>query len=123
MEAILDTNFIISCIMKKIDFLEELHELGFLPVLPREVMQELKDLKKGRTSRDERTAIDVAFKIFEKTKIKKTALGQGKVDDWLIKKGSKEGVYIATLDNGIKRAVPNRIVILNAQKKLGAERS
>lgn len=124
MEAILDTNFIISCILKKIDFLEELKELGFVPVLPREVMQEMKDLKKeNKTSHDERTAIDMAFQMFEKSKIKKVSLGKGKVDDWLIKKGSKEGVYIATLDNGIKRAVPNRIVILNAQKKLGAERS
>ena len=123
MEAILDTNFIISCILKKIDFIEELRELGFVPILPREVLQEMKDLKKeGKTSHAERVAIDVAFKIFEQEKMKKISLGKGKVDSLLINKG-REGVYIATLDREIKRAVPNRIVILGAQKKLGAERS
>lgn len=121
MEVILDTNFIISCIIKRIDFLEELLELGFVPVLPREVMQEMKDLRQGKTSREERVAIDIAFKMFEEKKIKKLSFGRGKVDDSLIKKG-KTGVYIATLDKEIKRAVPNRVVIMDAQKKLGVER-
>lgn len=122
MEAVLDTNFIISCIIKRIDFLEELKQLGFVPVLPREVMQEMKDLKReGKVSREERVAIDIAFKMFEDNKIRKLSFGSGKVDDALIKKG-KTGVYIATLDKEIKRAVPNRIVIVDAQKKLGVER-
>jgi len=121
MEVILDTNFIISCVLKRIDFLEELKELGFVPVLPREVMQEMKDLKQGKISREDKVAIEVAFKMFEEKKIKKLSFGRGKVDDSLIKKG-KKGVYIATLDREIKRAVPNRIVILEAQNKLGVER-
>lgn len=122
MEVILDANFIISCIIKRIDFLDELKQLGFVPVLPREVMQEMKDLKRGgKTSREERAAIDIAFKMFEDAKIKKLSFGSGKVDDALIKKG-KQGVYIATLDRGIKREIPNRIVIMDAQKKLGIER-
>ena len=123
MEAILDTNFIISCVMKKIDFIEQLKELGFTPILPREVFQELKDLQlKNKTSHDERTAIDVAFQLFESAKVKKTKLGGASVDDGLIKKG-KEGIHIATLDNGIKMRVPNKIVIQNAQKRVAVERS
>ena len=121
MEVLLDTNFIISCILKKIDFISQLENKGFKIVVPREVLQELKDLKfNGRTSGNERTAIDVALDVLYSKKVKKTTIGEGKVDDLLIKKG-KQGVYIATLDAGIKRQVPNRIVIFNAKKEVGIE--
>src|SRR3989344_212441 len=107
MEALLDTNFIVSCILKKIDFLEELEGMGFKVILPREVLQELKDLKKKRISHDERVAIALAFKLFSSSRrVKKMTMGHNIVDNALIEKG-KEGFYIATLDNGIKRQVPN----------------
>ena len=123
MEVILDTNFIISCILKRIDFLSELEGLGFRIKVPREVLQELKDLKKeGRTSHEERVAIDVGFDMLGKKNIKKMKLGGKNVDDGLISRG-REGFYIATLDRVIKREVPNRVVILVAQNKLGIERS
>ena len=111
MEVVLDTNFIISCLLKKIDFLDELKKMGFKVVVPHEVIEELKDLKKNsKISHEERIAIAVAFEIFEKEKVKKIKLGGSNVDEGLIKKG-KEGVYIATLDNGIKLRVPNKVVI------------
>ena len=123
MEVIIDTNFVISCIKKKIDFIEQLQEIGFRIALPREVLQELKDLKtRKETSRSDRDAIELAFKIFENQKLNKIRLGEGKVDDGLIKKG-KEGAYIATLDNGIKRQIPNKVVILDSKNRVEIERS
>lgn len=122
MEVLLDANFIISCILKRIDFIEQLKEIGFKIVVPREVMQELKDLKfNNTTSHEERTAIRVALEMLQNKKIKKTTVGKGRVDDLLIKKG-KEGVYIATLDNVIKRNIPNKIIIFDAKKEVGIER-
>ena len=122
MKALLDTNFIISCIVKKIDFLSQLEEKGFKVVVPREVLQEIKDLKReSKISHEERTAIDIALQMLSSKDIKKITIGQGKVDDLLIKKG-QEGVYIATLDNDIKRKVPNRIVIFSSKKEVGIER-
>jgi hypothetical protein len=44
-----------------------------------------------------------------------------KVDEALIKKGT-EGAYIATLDNVIKRNVPNRILINNSKKSVMIDR-
>ncbi|MEM4271110.1 MAG: hypothetical protein QXO70_03380, partial [Candidatus Pacearchaeota archaeon] len=70
MEVLLDSNFIISCVKKKIDFIEELEKLGFKVILPREVLQELKDLKMESYHSD-RVAINVALEMFEKRKIKK----------------------------------------------------
>jgi len=122
MEVILDTNFIISCILKRIDFIEQLTEKGFKIVVPREAIEELKDLKlSNKVSHEERVAINVALELLEKKEIKRIKLGKMRVDDGLVKKG-KEGVYIATLDNGIKRQVPNRVVILDSKKEVGVER-
>jgi len=123
MEVLVDTNFIISCLMKRIDFMEELEGMGFKIVVPREVMQELKDLKReGRTSREKRMVIGLVLDMFEKIKLKKTTLGGKTVDDGLIRKGH-EGAYIATLDRGILDNVPNKIVILAAKRKLAVKRS
>ncbi len=121
MKVLLDSSFILSCVMKRIDFLSQLEEQGFRVEVPREVLQELKDLKhKDKTSRDERTAIDTALQMIEGRKIKKTTLGEGSVDEWLIRRGN-EGFFIATLDNEIKRSVPNKIVIFDSKKSVGAE--
>lgn len=127
MEVILDTSFIISCIRKKIDFLSQLEEQGFKVVLPREVMQELKDVRtNSRQSREDRNIAILALGMIEKNKVKKMTMGrrmnEEKVDDALIRKG-KEGFYIATLDNVIKRAISNKVVIFNAKKSVGVERS
>jgi rRNA-processing protein FCF1 len=122
MEVILDSSFIVSAMLARIDFLTELKKSGFKVVVPREVVQELKDLKfrKGQ-SREVRAAIDAAIEIFDSNKVKKIGFGAGKVDDKLIEKG-KAGAYIATLDKGIQREVPNRVVILSANKSIRIER-
>jgi len=122
MEVILDTNFIISCMLKRIDFMEQLGNLGFVVKIPKEVIEELKDLKNDnkKTSRKEREIINVALSWLEEKKVKKIKLG-GKVDLKLIERG-KEGIYIATLDNGIKREIPNKVVINNAAGRVEVAR-
>ena len=120
MEVILDSNFIISCLKRKIDFVENLEEMGFKILLPREVFQELKDLRLKVTT-EERSLIDVALELFTKKKIKKMTLGGKNVDEGLILKG-RDGYYIATLDNAIRRVVPNIVVIDSARNKLMIER-
>ena len=119
MEVLLDSNFIISCIRKKIDFITQLEDEGFKGLLPLEVFQELKDLRL-KVPHDDRAAIDIAFKIFESKKVKKTTLGQNSVDVGLIEKG-KAGFYIATLDKAIKNEIPNKIVIFASQNRIGIE--
>ena len=122
MEVLLDTNFIISCLLKKIDFLEILNEKGFRIIVPREVLQELKDLRRDeKTSRAERQAIELSFQILVRKKVEKVNVGGRTVDEGLVAKG-QQGAYIATLDRGIKVKVPNRVVIDNAAKSLKIER-
>lgn len=122
MKVLLDSCFIISCVKRRIDFVQELKEMGFVVVVPREVLQELKDLKdKKRTSRETRTVIDVALELIEMNKVSKTSIGKGKVDEELIKKG-KEGIFIATLDKGIKDNVPNKVFIISSKNSLGVQK-
>lgn len=119
MEVLLDSSFIISCIRKRIDFLSQLEEQGFKVKIPTEVIQELKDVRKGsKTSQQDRVAIDVAFEMFENRKIKKVKIGGKNVDAGLIMKG-KEGYYIATLDGGIKHEIPRRIIIFSSKGIVG----
>lgn len=113
MEAVLDTNFIISCVKKKIDFFSHLEESGFKVAVPKEVIDELKDLRL-KTRHDDKVAIDLALEMLNGKNVNKIKLGSGKVDDRLIEIGRK-GAYIATLDAYIKRSVPN-VVIIDSRK-------
>ncbi len=121
MEVLLDSSFIISCVRKRIDFISQLEEQGFKIVVPREVLQEMKDLRlKSKTSHEDRIAIDVALDLIMRAKIKKNSFGKGKVDNYLIEMG-KKGIHIATLDREIKRQVPNKVVIFEARNGVGVE--
>ncbi len=121
MQVLLDSSFIISCVRDRIDFLTQLEEQGFTPVVPREILQEMKDLRvSNRSSREDRIAIGVALEMIEQKGVKKNSLGKGRVDDFLIQRG-QAGVFIATLDNGIKKRITKKIVIFKAQNRVGVE--
>lgn len=121
MEVLLDSNFIISCIKKKIDFIAELETMGFKVLLPKEVYEEIKDLKFNSPPAN-KAAINVALELFSKRKVKKMGLGKKPVDEGLIEMG-KRGAYIATLDSAIKRVVPNKVVISESSNRLVIERN
>ena len=121
MQVLLDSSFIISCVRDRIDFISQLEEQGFTPVVPREVLQEMKDLRtSNRASHEDRAAVDVALEMIEQKGVKKNSLGKGRVDDFLIRRG-QEGIFIATLDKGIKKRIPKKIVIFKAQNRVGVE--
>lgn len=120
MEAILDGSFMLHGIRNGIDFLSQLEEQGFKIKIPREVLQELKDAKLKLKPND-RLSLNILFELLEKRKIKKLGLGQGRIDLQLIKLG-REGAYIATMDNAIRRSVKNSIIISNNSKQIVVER-
>ena len=121
MEVILDTSFIVSCIKKKIDFITELEGQGFKVLLPKEVFEEIKDLRLN-SDRNTKVASEVALELLKKRKVKNVTLGDRQVDEGLIEFG-KKGAYIATLDAAIKRSVSNRVVISESSNSLVVERS
>lgn len=117
MKVILDTNFIVTCLREKIDFIGQLEEQGYEILVPKEVIEEMKDIRSD-LPHDGKMAVDIGIKLIEQRKLKKISLGKKKVDDGLIEKG-REGYHIATLDNGIREMVESSIIIHKAQKRVG----
>lgn len=121
MEVILDSNFIVSCVKHKIDFVTELEGMGFKVLLPKEVFEEIKDLRLN-SDHETKVAVEVALELFKKRKVKSVTLGRKQVDEGLIEFG-KKGAYIATLDGVIKRQVPNKVCISESGNNIVVERS
>lgn len=119
MNVLLDTSFVLSCVKKRIDFFSQLEEQGFVVKVPHEVINELKDLRKTARHGD-KTIIDTALALLSRPSVQKIKLGRRSVDEGLIFRAS-EGYHIATLDKGIKHKVSQRIVIFDAQNRVGIE--
>ncbi len=118
MEVILDTGFIMNCLRKRLDFLTQLEDSGFKIQVPREVLQELKDIRfESIASRLDRDLIASALEMLNKKKVKHTTMGQIRKDHWLLKKAA-EGYYIATTNSLIKNRIPYRIEIVESSHKL-----
>lgn len=116
--CLLDTNFILSCIRKKIDFFDELKTMGFQVMVPIQVVNELKVLK-SRKSQILQTNSKVALELLKKRKYEKIDLQDDKVDRAIVKfsKNNKE-VAIATLDRDLRDKLKSRIVFIRGQKSL-----
>lgn len=117
----MDGSFMLNAIRNKIDFLDQLEQMGFVPKVPREVLQELKDLH-GRSKFANRAILDQLFELIEKRGVKKLGLGVGKVDEQLLKLG-KKGIYIATTDSTLGRMIPNRVTLSVSKKQVSVERA
>jgi len=106
--ALLDTNFIITCIKQKIDFFEELRFMGFEIIIPDRVIDELKKLKQT-----------LALKLLEKNNFKKIILIGKDVDNSIINYAKKNPeILVATLDKELSNKLKNRKIIIRGKKKL-----
>ena len=106
--ALLDTNFILTCIKQKIDFFEELKFMGFEVIIPDKVIDELKKLK--QTS---------ALKLLEKNKFKEIILAEKNTDNSIINYANKNPeILVATLDKELNNKLKNRKIIIRVKKKL-----
>lgn len=109
-QAILDTNFIISCIKQKIDFFEELKLLGIKILIPKQVINELKN-------NNAELALNLLGK--EKNSFELIDIGKGHVDKRIIEYAEKNPkVLIATLDREIKTRIQNNKILIKEKKRL-----
>jgi len=115
-KIILDTNFILSCIRNKIDFIEELQLSGREILLPIQVVDELKQIIKKEKYKFRREA-ELAIKLLEKSNFKKIDIKNKYVD-----KGIKDfteknkSVIIATLDRELKKPKSRNMIITKKKK-------
>lgn len=116
----LDTNFVLTCIKQKVDFIDQFQVIGAEIVVPEEVIIELEKItgmkeKKG----SDRDAAKLALSVIESEKFEKIRLNNRDVDKGLIRyaKENKDFV-IATLDRGIKKKA-GRVAIIKDRKIIG----
>jgi rRNA-processing protein FCF1 len=116
MKVLLDTNFILTCIKQKIDFLSAPYEF----LLPEEVLDELKIIskRKGEKIKD-KSAAGIALIVIKD--LDKVRLDNKNVDKGIIEyaKNHKD-IVVATLDAEIKEKIGKSMVIKN-KKNLAIE--
>jgi len=118
-KVILDTNFILTAIKYKIDFLDGIKFLGLTPIIPKQVINELKKIIKSKKKGKFKEHAELALKILEKKNIRKIDLKTNYVDKGILNYAKKDkGVIIATMDKELKNKLPNRKLIIRAMKRL-----
>lgn len=110
-KVILDTSFILSAIRNKIDFLEETRNLGLTPIIPKQVIVELKGITKSESK--------LALKLIKKNKLKTIDLKTKNTDQGIINYANKNPkITVASLDREIKSNIKNQKLVIRAKKKL-----
>jgi len=111
--AVLDTNFILSCIRKKIDFFEEIRLMGFKILIPTQVIREIKKFAESKPE------ARLALTILEKNDFDKIDLKVKNVDNGIVKIAEKnKGYIIATLDREIKNKIKNQKLVIRGDRNL-----
>lgn len=118
-KAILDTNFILTCVKQKIDFLDEIKFMGIMILIPEEVLNEIKKIMNSGKKLHFRENARLALKILNKNRFKKIKLDATDVDKGLVIFAKKnKDVIIATLDKKLKEKIKKPKLVIRGKKKL-----
>jgi len=116
--AVLDTNFILSCVRKKIDFFTDIPLMGMKIIIPLQVIDEIRKFsRQGRGNIKQEAKL--ALVILENQEFKRVDLYNKNVDNGLIRLAEKNTNYIiATLDKQIKNKTKNPNLVIRGEKEL-----
>lgn len=121
MRIILDTNFLLYCAEKKIDYISECPVLGEFIVLS-SVISELKNLKKNAKTGSDKKAAELALQILGKNiEDKKIKIEESMEEaDKAIQKMAGKQDAVATMDKELKEKLKGkaRILCIRQGKKL-----
>lgn len=121
--AILDTNFILTCVKQKIDFFEDIKLMGFQIVIPKQVINEIEYIPRSKKKLHFKDDALLSLKLLEKNKefYKNIDISKyGKNTDKRIKTFSKKhpDAVVATLDRELKKKIKNKKIVIRKKKKL-----
>lgn len=117
-EIVIDTNFILTCVKEKIDFIHELEFQGFKVVIPEQILAELVKIVMSQKKFKDRKLAELAINILEKRKFKTDVLKDKNVDKGLMKYVKGHDCYIATLDRDLKRKLKGHIITIKGKNKI-----
>jgi rRNA-processing protein FCF1 len=87
--------------------------MGFSIIIPKQVLEEVKDLSRTKTE------AEIALKILEKNEFKKVTLHGRNVDNGIIEMANENKEWvIATLDREIQSKVKNQKLIIRGERKI-----
>lgn len=116
MKILLDTNFVVSCVKNKIDFVsvaDEITDEKIEWIIPFEVMEEIEKLanKQGEKMKDRQAAkIGLEMiKVFSPTIIN---IHNKNVDEGIKKYIEGKDIVLATLDKNLKKKIKNKILTI-----------
>lgn len=110
--VLLDTNFILSCIRKKIDFFEEISFMGLKVIIPNQVIEEIERIVESKKKLRFRDEAKLALTLLDKNKFEKIDLESNYVDKGLSIFVEKNPYYVvATLDSDLKKKLKSKMVI------------
>ena len=119
MKILLDTNFILTCVKQKIDFVrlaDEIFDEGLKWVLPIEVEEELKVLaERGGEKVEDKAAAVVGLQVVGG--FDRVPLITKDVDSGIMKYAENNKVIVATMDKGLKERLPEGTKILTIRGK------
>lgn len=111
MEIILDTNFILTCVKQKIDFLKEFEKIFgvYTLVVPKQVFDELEKIIKNKNYNSKlKEYSKISIQILKTGKIKTIDLDTINTDSGIIRYANRKNVIVASLDRGIKKRIKNK---------------
>ena len=117
-KIIFDTNFILTAIKQKIDFISDLE--GYELLVPKQVLEELKKItadKKKKLVERELAGVSLAILNQNKSKFRIIELEKSFVDTGLLRLNPQEKPVIATLDREIKRLLKGKFKFLTITKR------
>jgi len=117
--ALLDTNFILTCVKQKIDFFEDIKFMGLEILIPQQIIEEIKRVAKSKQKAHSREAAELALRILEKNSYKKINLDKKPVDKGIKNFADKnKDIIVATLDRKLKNKIKNPKLIIKEKKRL-----
>lgn len=118
-QAILDTNFILTCVKQKVDFFKDIPNMGLEILIPKQVIEEIKRVANSTKKLKFRDDAKLAQVILERNKFKKIDIRGKYVDKGLIKYAKEHPkLIVATLDREIKSKIMNSKLVIRGKKKL-----
>ena len=123
-QALLDTNFILTCVKQKIDFFEDLKFKGLKILIPTQVINEIEKISQEQKKKQKLHSKDIAvlsLKILEKNRnqFEEIDIKTGHVDKKIKKYVENNSeILVATLDKELKRKIKNHKIVIRGRKKL-----
>jgi rRNA-processing protein FCF1 len=118
-QAILDTNFILTCVKQKVDFFRDIPNMGLEILISKQVIEEIKRVANSTKKLKFRDDAKLAQVILERNKFKKIDIRGKYVDKGLIKYAKEHPrLIVATLDREIKSKIMNSKLVIRGKKKL-----